>query len=76
MVHVENAHTVQVQVQPGNLNSDYLIFALSFVVLLVIALTGQLLGWHWRTWLPGAEGVKSILGGVKAGVYTFMSHIL
>ncbi|MCU0968875.1 MAG: hypothetical protein MUF03_08640 [Rubrivivax sp.] len=53
-----------------------LIFAVSFLVLLLIALCGQLLGWHWRSWLPGAEGVKSIFGGVKAGVYTFMSHLL
>ena len=51
------------------------IFALSFTAFLVIALFGQLLGWHWRTWLPGAEGVKSIFGGVKAAVYTFMSHL-
>jgi light-harvesting complex 1 beta chain len=32
-------------------------------------------GWHWRSWLPGAEGVKSMTGGVKAAVYTFMSHL-
>jgi light-harvesting complex 1 beta chain len=54
----------------------WVIFSLSFAVFLVIACFGQLLGWHWRTWLPGAEGVKSIFGGVKAGVYTFMSHLL
>jgi light-harvesting complex 1 beta chain len=52
-----------------------LIFALGFLVLLPLALAGQLLGWHWRSWLPGAEGVKSIFGGVKAAVYTFMSHL-
>lgn len=56
--------------------SYYLIFAMSFVVFLAIALAGQLLGAHWRTWLPGAEGVKSLSGGVKAAVYTFMSHLL
>jgi light-harvesting complex 1 beta chain len=53
-----------------------LIFALSFVVFLAIALTGQLLGWHWRGWLPGAEGAKSLFGGVKAAVYTSMSHLM
>jgi light-harvesting complex 1 beta chain len=52
------------------------IFMLSFMVFLAIALVGGLFGWHWRSWLPGAEGVKSILGGVKAAVYTFMSHLL
>jgi light-harvesting complex 1 beta chain len=45
-------------------------------VLFAIALIGQLLGWQWRSWLPGAEGVKSMTGGVKAAVYTFMSHLL
>ena len=54
----------------------YGIFALSFIVLFAIALIGQLLGWQWRSWLPGAEGVKSMTGGVKAAVYTFMSHLL
>jgi light-harvesting complex 1 beta chain len=51
------------------------IFALSFLVFFAIALSGQLLGWQWRAWLPGAEGVKSVFGGVKAAVYTFMSHL-
>lgn len=53
----------------------WFIFTLGFTVFLAIAIFGQLLGWHWRTWLPGAEGVKSIFGGVKAAVYTFMSHL-
>ena len=60
---------------PGESQSFRFIFALGFLVFLAIALCGQLLGWHWRTWLPGAEGVKSIFGGVKAAVYTFMSHL-
>jgi light-harvesting complex 1 beta chain len=47
----------------------------SFVVFAAIAVVGQMLGWHWRSWLPGAEGVKSMTGGVKAAVYTFMSHL-
>jgi light-harvesting complex 1 beta chain len=52
------------------------IFAVGFTVFFVIALVAQALGWQWRSWLPGAEGVKSITGGVKAAVYTFMSHLL
>ena len=52
------------------------IFVASFVVFLVIALSGALLGRPWRTWLPGAEGVESLFGGVKAAVYTFMSHLI
>jgi light-harvesting complex 1 beta chain len=51
------------------------LFALSFVAFMVIALIGQLTGLQWRAWLPGAEGVKSVFGGVKAAVYTFMSHL-
>ena len=53
----------------------WLIFAAAFVVFMAIALAGQLLGWQWRSWLPGAEGVKSLSGGVKAAVYTLMSHL-
>jgi light-harvesting complex 1 beta chain len=45
------------------------------VLFSAIAVVGQLLGAQWRTWLPGAEGVKSLTGGVKAAVYTFMSHL-
>jgi light-harvesting complex 1 beta chain len=73
MVHSESAlhkHDAQARYR-----SFHLIFALSFIVFLAIALAGQVLGWHWRAWLPGAEGVKSLFGGVKAAVYTFMSHL-
>lgn len=55
---------------------EILIFGLSFVMFLVIALCGQLLGRPWRQWLPGAEEVDSLFGGVKAAVYTFMSHLI
>ena len=51
------------------------IFVSAFVVLLAMALVAQTLGLHWRSWLPGAEGVRSVAGGVKAAVYTFMSHL-
>jgi light-harvesting complex 1 beta chain len=52
-----------------------LLFVSAFVVFLAIALVGRTLGQPWRSWLPGAEGVKSVTGGVKAAVYTFMSHL-
>jgi light-harvesting complex 1 beta chain len=52
------------------------IFAISFVVFLLAALVGQLFGWPWRSWLPGAEGAPSLFGGVKSAVYTSMSHLL
>ncbi len=51
------------------------IFLTSFAVFLLVALMAQVLTWHWRTWLPGAEGEKSMIGGVKAAVYTAMSHL-
>ena len=52
------------------------IFVVGFSLFLFIAVVAQVLGWHWRSWLPGAESVKSMTGGVKAAVYTFMSHLL
>ena len=55
---------------------ELLLFGLSFVVFLVIALTGAVMGQPWRTWLPGAEGVEGLFGGVKAAVYTFMSYVI
>jgi len=31
---------------------------------------------HWKSWLPGAESTTNVFAGVKAAVYTFMSHII
>jgi light-harvesting complex 1 beta chain len=52
-----------------------LVFLVGFVVLLVIALVGRGLALDWRQWLPGAEGEKTLIGGVRSAVYTFMSNI-
>jgi len=72
-----NTHTEHARLHPhDDVRSFSLIFALGFALFLVIALLGTAMGLHWRTWLPGAEGMKSIFGGVKAAVYTFMSHVL
>ncbi|MDO9285243.1 MAG: hypothetical protein Q7U26_10130 [Aquabacterium sp.] len=51
------------------------VFCVGFAVFLVIALVAQMLTMRWRTWLPGAEGERSLIGGVKSAVYTFMSYI-
>ena len=51
------------------------IFAAGFVVLLVLATVSQVFGLPWRSWLPGAEAERSLVGGVKASVYSFMSHL-
>jgi light-harvesting complex 1 beta chain len=56
--------------------SFYGIFAVGFLVFLLVALVAQAMGLQWRSWLPGAEGAKSLIGGVKTAVYTFMSHLL
>jgi len=50
-------------------------FFVSFVFVLLIALAAQVLFLEWRAWLPGAEGEKSLIKGVKSGVYTFMAHL-
>ena len=59
----------------GETVAYYGIFVASFIVLLLIALVAQVLLLHWRSWFPGAEGGKSLIGGVKAAVYTFMSYL-
>ena len=51
------------------------IFVVSFFVFLLIALCAQMVALPWRSWLPGAEGQKSMVGGVRASVYTFMSYL-
>ena len=51
------------------------VFVVGFAVFLVIALIAQMLTMRWRAWLPGAEGERSLIGGVKSAVYTFMSYI-
>ena len=53
----------------------YSIFVVSFVLFLTIALIGQTLLLRWRSWFPGAEGGKTLIGDVKAAVYTFMSQL-
>ena len=73
MANLTNAPTQQV-FKPDS-RAYYGIFLVSFLVFLVVALVAQLLTWKWRLWLPGAEGQKSLLSGVKSSVYTFMSYL-
>ena len=51
------------------------IFVVGFVVFLTVALCAQMFALPWRSWLPGAEGQKSLIGSVRASVYTFMSYL-
>lgn len=66
---------VMVSTGPLDRKIDWLIFGVAFVAFLAIALVGATLGFRWRSWLHGAEGVSSVIGGVKAAVWTFMSQI-
>jgi light-harvesting complex 1 beta chain len=73
MANTHQAHAAQ---KPGMGSFSFrTIFAVGFLLFASIAVVAQMLGWNWRSWLPGAEGVKSMTGGVKAAVYTFMSHL-
>jgi light-harvesting complex 1 beta chain len=52
------------------------IFITSFIVFTVIAIIAHVLAWNWRPWLPGSEGYRSMLDGVKAAVYSVMNHVV
>ena len=52
------------------------IFLLAFGLLFIVVLLAKLAGLHWRELLPGAENATGMVQGVKAAVYTFMSHII
>ncbi len=64
------------RIMKGDSKSFGIIYAVSFATILAIALVAQKLGWHWRSWLPGAEGAESLNDGVKVAVYNFMSQLL
>jgi light-harvesting complex 1 beta chain len=53
-----------------------LIFVPCFVLLLSVALLGQLVGLHWQDWLPGAEHKGNLFAGVHAAVFTLMSQLI
>ncbi|PTT84990.1 hypothetical protein DBR42_14630 [Pelomonas sp. HMWF004] len=52
-----------------------ILFPVSFVIVLCVALAAQLTFFKWRAWFPGAESETSLIKGVRAGVYTFLSHL-
>jgi light-harvesting complex 1 beta chain len=52
------------------------IYLAAFLVFLPIAVVAQALTVQWRPWFPGAEGEKSLIGGVMAAVSTFMSLLI
>lgn len=60
----------------GSLEGSRSIFVVTFIAFLLMALVSLLLGQNWRSLLPGAEGERSVLGGVKSAVYTVMSELV
>ena len=52
-----------------------LVFVPCFLVLIALALLGQLVGISWKGWLPGAENMNNVFSGTRAAVYTFLSYI-
>lgn len=73
MAEITTVPTMSLAVQDSR--AFELLFFISFVFVLFIALIAPFLFLKWRTWFPGAESEKSLLKGVRAGVYTFMSHL-
>jgi hypothetical protein len=59
----------------GSLEGFKGIFAVTFVVFLAVALASMLFAQNWRTFLPGAEGARSLFDGVRTAVYTVMSQL-
>ncbi len=74
MQHTPHLHE---DLSPANESSAFWsIFLLAFGLLFVVVLLAKLVGIHWRELLPGAENAPGMVQGVKAAVYTFMSHII
>ena len=51
------------------------IYAVTFIVFLLLALASLVCFQNWRSLLPGAEGASSLLEGVRTAVYTVISQL-
>ncbi len=51
------------------------IYAVTFIAFLLLALASLLCLQNWRSLLPGAEGARSMLDGVKSAAYTVISQL-
>ena len=65
-------HTIH---HEGSLEGFQGIFVVLFVVFLGVAMASMLCAQNWRNLLPGAEGARSMLDGVKTAVYTVISQL-
>jgi len=59
----------------GPLDGFIVIYFAMFIVFMAVAILSILLAQNWRTLLPGAEGSRSLPGGVKSAVYTVISQL-
>ena len=73
--HNAVAETPHKHIEQSNSIAFTIIFVSIFMLFLGIAILSMLLRLPWRSWFPGAEQSSSLIGGVKAGVYTLMSHL-
>jgi light-harvesting complex 1 beta chain len=73
MAEITTAHSTDPALQDSKTYGA--LFFTSFVFVLLIAIVAQTMFLNWRPWFPGAESEKSLIKGVSAGVYTFMSHL-
>lgn len=54
----------------------FVVYVLAFVLILSVAVVARVFGLRWRSWFPGSEHDRSLIDGVNASVYTFMSFIV
>ncbi len=74
---MQHTSHMQEDLSPANESvAFWSIFLLAFGLLFIVVLLAKLVGLHWRELLPGAENATGMVQGVKAAVYTFMSHII
>lgn len=59
----------------GSLEGYRSLFVVLFIAFLGFALASMLCAQNWRSLLPGAEGARSMWGGVTNAVYTVISQL-
>ncbi len=79
MATLINHNAVSATAHKHNEESNSIAFSIIFVSIFTlfmgIAMLAFLFRLPWRSWFPGAEQSSSLTGGVKAAVYTLMSHL-
>jgi light-harvesting complex 1 beta chain len=73
--HVQHHHENQSSASQTPLKEYRYLFFVLFCVFTSLAVIGQVLFMEWRSWLPGAEGSRSMFESVKSAVYTVISQL-